>query len=91
MGFIVQQPNGLYCRFSTIVDCPTHINMTKQDYIDYMKEKAEKEAIDTLEHSLESYELIDEYFRPNNMTRKKFEKYKELMNQPADKVKMIKP
>lgn len=23
-GFIVKQPNGLYCRFSTVVDCPTH-------------------------------------------------------------------
>lgn len=28
-SFIAQQPNGLYCRFSTIVDTVTHYNMTK--------------------------------------------------------------
>lgn len=22
-GFISKQPNGLYCRFSTVTDCPT--------------------------------------------------------------------
>lgn len=24
-GFISKQPNGLYCRFSTVVDCPTEL------------------------------------------------------------------
>lgn len=33
-SFIAQQPNGLYCRFSTIVDTVTHYNMTKDDYIE---------------------------------------------------------
>ena len=32
-GFIVKQPNGLYCRFSTVVDCPTHYNITKEYYL----------------------------------------------------------
>ena len=36
-AFIAKQPNGKYCRFSTIVDCPTHINMTKEDYINYLE------------------------------------------------------
>ena len=27
-AFISKQPNGLYCRFSTIVDTITHYNMT---------------------------------------------------------------
>ena len=35
MGAIIaKQPNGLYCRVSTVVDAPTHYNMTKQDYIE---------------------------------------------------------
>ena len=33
-GFISKQPNGLYCRFSTVVDCPTDWNMTEDDYIE---------------------------------------------------------
>ena len=43
-GFVSKQPNGLYCRFSTITDCPTDWNMTENDYICLCKRKAEKEA-----------------------------------------------
>lgn len=32
-GFIAKQPNGKYCRFSSVVDCPTHINMAFDDYV----------------------------------------------------------
>ena len=28
-AFIAKQPNGLYCRFSTVVDCVTHYDMTE--------------------------------------------------------------
>lgn len=38
-SFIAQQPNGLYCRFSTIVDTVTHYNMTKDDYIEVCKDR----------------------------------------------------
>ena len=56
-GFIAQQPNGLFCRFSTIVDTVTNINMTKEDYInlckrEYGEVKGEQEAIDVLNHYL---------------------------------------
>ena len=43
-GFISKQPNGLYCRFSTVVDCPTDWNMTEEDYIELCKKRAEEEA-----------------------------------------------
>ena len=49
-GFIAKQPNGLYCRFSSIVDTVTHWNMTKEDYVKvimergYNEEYAKKEA-----------------------------------------------
>lgn len=32
-GFISKQPNGLYCRFSSVTDCPTAWNMMREDYI----------------------------------------------------------
>ena len=48
-AFISKQPNGLYCRFSTIVDCPTDWNMTEEDYIELCAETAREEARRTLE------------------------------------------
>lgn len=52
-SFIAQQPNGLYCRFSTIVGTVTHYNMTKDDYIEVCKDRlgkkrGEEEANDIL-------------------------------------------
>lgn len=75
-SFIAKQPNGKYCRFSTVVDCPTHINMTFDDYVKlimkrgYQEWKAKEEAEDIIEHYLYPFEAIEEYFVPNNMTQK---------------------
>ena len=33
MAFVVKQPNGRYCRFSTVTSCPSHYNMTEEDYL----------------------------------------------------------
>lgn len=74
-AFIAKQPNGLYCRFSTIVDCPTDWNMTEDDYIEMCKEKAEEEARETLAKYLQSFEMVKERFHPNNMTEEEFEEF----------------
>ena len=51
-AYITKQPNGLFCRFSSVVDSVTHWNMTEQDYIDFCKERyglgSEESARDTL-------------------------------------------
>lgn len=39
-SFIAKQPNGLYCRYSGIVDNITHHNMTEEDYIELCIERA---------------------------------------------------
>ena len=45
MGAIIsRQPNGLLCRFSTIVANFTHINMTDEEYIEMCAEQAREEA-----------------------------------------------
>lgn len=90
-AFIVKQPNGLYCRFSTVVDCPTHINMTREDYINYRMEQAKEEAIRTLENDLYPFEEIKEYFIPNNMKRKEFKECLKKMELPKEEVKMELP
>ena len=90
-GFIAKQPNGKYCRFSTVVDCPTHINMTFEDYVKvimergYQEWKAREEAQDIIDNYLYPFEAVIEYFTPNNMTQKEFEKYIEKMKEPDGK------
>ena len=74
-GFVAKQPNGLYCRFSTVVDCSTNWNMTAEDYIELCKQKAEQEAKDVLENYLQPFEKVKDYFCPNNMTEKEFDEF----------------
>lgn len=81
-GFICKQPNGKYCRFSTVVDCPTRINMTEQDYIDFCKERAEDEARDILKNYLRPYAEIDENYMPTNMAEEEFVAVKRKMTDP---------
>ena len=87
-GFIARQPNGKYCRFSTVVDCPTHINMTFEDYVKvimergYQEWKVREEAQDVINNYLYPFETVSEYFVPNNMTQKEFKKYIEKMKDP---------
>lgn len=73
-SYICKQPNGKYCRFSTVVDTVTDWNMTKEDYIELCKKKAEKEAIDVLQNHLQPFERIGEDFSPNNNTQREFNK-----------------
>ena len=78
-GFICRQPNGKLCRFSTIVDCITHYNMTDEEYIEMKAEEAREEARDVIKYHLKPYEWIDDCFHPGNMTRAEFNKIKEEM------------
>lgn len=73
-AFIVKQPNGKYMRFSTVVDCPTHWNMTEQDYIEFCKERAVKEAKDVLKNYIKPFGLVKDCFVPNIMAEEEFNK-----------------
>ena len=78
-AFISRQPNGLLCRFSTVVDCVTHYNMTEEEYIEMKAEEAREDAKDVIANYLKPYEWIDKYFHPNNMTQAEHEKIKKEM------------
>lgn len=86
--FIAKQPNGLYCIFSTKLDCPTHYNMTREDYIEYKKSVAENEAsyaLDCLGERFNQFHLIERFYRPGNMTKKEFKKIlKEMSEECTD-------
>ena len=78
-SFVCRQPNGKLCRFSTVVDSVTHYNMTDDEYIEMCAERAREEARYIIESGLKSYNLIDKYFRPGNMTQEEFDKIKKEM------------
>ena len=80
-GMICKQPNGLYCRFSTLVDTFTHINMTEQDYIDYCVERAKKEARDVLANYVRPLSEAKDRFAPNNNT---VEEFNDMLKQMGD-------
>lgn len=89
-AFIVKQPNGLYCRFSTVVDCPTDWNMTEEEYIEMCVEMAKERAIEeakrTLKYHLRPFEWVEEYFYPNNMTEEEFKEcLKEMSEERKEK------
>ncbi len=81
-AFIVKQPNGRYCRFSTVVDCPTHWNMTEEDYIEMCAEKAREDARETLKRYVRPFDMVKEHFYPHNMTEAEFEKCLHEMSEP---------
>jgi len=81
-AFISRQPNGLYCRFSTVVDCPTHYNMTDEEYIKYCTEKAREEAIDVLNNHLRPFSKVVDCFTPNNMSEEEFAEFLKIVSKP---------
>ena len=77
--FVFKQPNGLRGIFSTVVDCPTYINLTKKDYIKIKltqaKKEIEMEADKFFAEDYDDYNIEDvkRYFSPYNMTKKEFD------------------
>lgn len=80
-AFICKQPNGMYCRFSTVVDTITHYNMTEDEYIDLCVQKAIEEARDILKNHLRPFDEVKKQFMPNNDT---VEEFNELLKEMGD-------
>lgn len=78
-SFIARQPNGLICRFSSIVDTITHYNMTDEEYIEYCSEIARENAKWQLKHSAKPFNLVIKAFRPMNMSVEEFNAYLKKM------------
>lgn len=74
-AFIARQPNGLLCRFSSVVDTITHYNMTDEEYIEYCAEKAREDARWVLDHTVKPFHLVTTHFRPINHSVEEFNIY----------------
>lgn len=82
-GFIAKQPNGLYCRYSSIVDNITHHNMTEEDYIELCVERAKEEAREILEHA-ESFDKVVSTLYPD--TKRDLYKMNEILKECGSQV-----
>ena len=71
-AFIARQPNGLLCRFSTVIDTVTDYNMTDGEYIEMCAEKARKEAREIIENHMKPFGGVKNCFIDNNMTQEEF-------------------
>jgi hypothetical protein len=81
-GFIAQQPNGLYCRFSNVVDCPTHWNLTREDYLNNVTGtvKTREDGEKVLEKYVQPFSEVVARFIPTNMTQEEFDDLVEVMS-----------
>jgi hypothetical protein len=83
-AFYFKQPNGLYGRFSTVVDCPTDYNCTKEELIDDAVETYRQELMEEFDKRCKSFEYMVSQFYDNSMTNEEFEEAKKEMSEPVD-------
>lgn len=64
-GMIAKQPNGLYCRYSYVVDTITHYNFTEEEYLNNITGTVPNrtEGMDVIENYLHSFEEVEERLR----------------------------
>lgn len=79
-AFYFEQPNGLYGRFSTVVDCPTHYNCTKEELIEDAVETYRQELMEEFDKRCKSFDYMVSNFLDNNMTNEEFEEMKKEMS-----------
>lgn len=82
-GFIAKQPNGMYCRYSSIVDNITHYNMTEDDYIELVVSRAKEEAREILEHA-RPFDMVVSSLYPD--TQRDLRKMNEILKECGSEV-----
>ena len=76
---LIRQPNGKYLLWSSIVDGPIKMNMTKEEYIDFKKQEAEEDAIDTIENHSRDYNYIYDLIFIFNMDNDEIIKFRNML------------
>ena len=79
ISFVSKQPNGLYCRVSNITHCPTHWNMTEEEYIEnevrIATEKERKKAENNIKNKVEDFAEVKKSYRDGFMTKEEFNNF----------------
>lgn len=84
-GFIAKQPNGLYCRFSTVVDTVTNWNMTEEDYVRVLMMR----GCDEIQATIEAREVIEDYLQPFSEVLKCFTPINDTVEEFTEWVKSV--
>ena len=85
-SFFFKQPNGLYGRFSTVVDCPTDYNCTKEELIEDAVETYRQELMEDFDKRCKSFDYMVSMFYDNNMTNKEWKEMQKLMKTPIEEL-----
>lgn len=82
-GMIAKQPNGLYCRYSGVVDTITHYNFTEEEYLNNATGSVPNraEGIDVLENYLHPFEEVEELLRLRLSDSESEEEIEELIKE----------
>ncbi|MDC4245664.1 hypothetical protein [Clostridium perfringens] len=88
-GIIAKQPNGLYCRYSSIVDTITHYNFTEEEYLNNITGTVPNraEGIDVLENYLHPFEEVEELLRLRLSDSESEEEVEELISNMYKEIK----
>lgn len=87
MAYIVKQPNGLLCRYSHIIDSPTHMNMTEEDYIHMRMIDAYFEAKKELQKVRDFSDVVNEHCDEyGEVQDKNYDMFLEETSKPAEEV-----
>lgn len=91
MAIYSRQPNGLLCRFSSVVDAITDYNMTDEEFIEQYvhdaMESAREEANRILKYHLRPFEIIEERRQfLGEMTEEEFDKIVKEMKEPVKEI-----
>lgn len=86
-AYYFKQPNGLYGRFSTVVDAPTHYNFTKEDLIEEILQEEREELSMRIDRDVEKYDFEDVLKDSFNLPKDELNKFKEVCNIPPDKLR----
>lgn len=86
---LIRQPNGKYLLWSSIIEGPIKINMTKEEYIEFKKQEAETYAIDTLENYSRDYDYIYDLIFIFNMDNDQIIDFRNMLIEVGYPLKVI--
>lgn len=91
--FISKQPNGLYCKFSNVTNCPVEWNLSEEEYVGLCVKRAveqtKRDSEFTLHNDVHDFEDVVTNFKDTNMSEKDFKKFLEETSTNRDIIKVI--
>jgi hypothetical protein len=79
--FVVKQPNGMYCIFSTIVDDVIEYNLKKRDLMQWFVRRAKAMLVEELERPGMTFDEM------KRSIRRRDKAYKEILKRMSDNIK----